>query len=238
MRPDVGMIFPFSRIPKVDTRWRLKPIPLYTALRATSLAKPDRCESRGRRVRICSRLKSLIDRVLSANACLQKLSAKLRFCAMTSSVTLVITYLALAILSVQHNTAPSASNASFRDCSECPEMVVIPAGSFTIGSPATEKDRYVDEDPRRQVSIRRFAIGKFDVTRAQWAGFVTATKREIPPGCTWTGRTKMDVDPIGSWRNLGFEQDDTHPVVCVTWNDAQDYAHWLSQKTGKKYRLS
>jgi formylglycine-generating enzyme required for sulfatase activity len=144
----------------------------------------------------------------------------------------------LALLSVQHNTAPSASNASFWDRSECPEMVVIPAGSFTIGSPATEKDRYVDEDPRRQVSIRRFAIGKFDVTRAQWAGFVTATKRDIPLGCTWTGRTKMDVDQIGSWRNLGFEQDDTHPVVCVTWNDARDYAHWLSQKTGKKYRLS
>jgi formylglycine-generating enzyme required for sulfatase activity len=125
----------------------------------------------------------------------------------------------------------------FRDCPECPEMVVIPAGSFTIGSPASEKDRYVDEEPRRQVSVRRFAVSKFDITRGEWAVFVSATKRETPQGCTWTGRTKDEIDPIGSWRNLGFAQDDRHPVVCVTWSDAQDYVHWLSEKTDKKYRL-
>ncbi len=126
---------------------------------------------------------------------------------------------------------------TFRDCPECPEMVVIPAGSFVIGSPANEKDRSEYEGPRRQVGIRRFAASKFDVTRGEWAAFVSVTKRETPQGCTWTGRTKMETDPIGSWRNLGFAQDDTHPVVCVTWSDAQDYAHWLSQNTGKKYRL-
>jgi formylglycine-generating enzyme required for sulfatase activity len=125
----------------------------------------------------------------------------------------------------------------FRDCSECPEMVAIPAGSFTIGSPANEKDRYVDEEPRRQVSVRQFAVGNFDITRGEWAAFVSATKRETPQGCTWTGRTKMEIDPIGSWRNLEFAQDDRHPVVCLTWSDAQDYVHWLSEKTGKKYRL-
>jgi len=126
---------------------------------------------------------------------------------------------------------------SFRDCPQCPEMVVIPSGTFMIGSPADEKGRYVDEEPRRRISIQQFAAGKFDVTRGEWTAFVAATKRETARGCAWTGRTKQDSDPEGSWRNLGFEQDNRHPVVCVTWNDAQDYVHWLSEKTGKKYRL-
>jgi formylglycine-generating enzyme required for sulfatase activity len=53
----------------------------------------------------------------------------------------------------------------------------------------------------------------------------------------WTGRGGSKPDPAGSWRSLGFEQDDTHPVVCVTWSDAQDYARWLGQRTGHAYRL-
>jgi formylglycine-generating enzyme required for sulfatase activity len=125
----------------------------------------------------------------------------------------------------------------FRDCPECPELVVIPAGRFSIGSPANEKGRYADEEPRRLVDIKRFALGKFDVTRGEWEAFVLATKRATSKGCAWTGRTKEKVDPIGSWRNLGFAQDGSHPVVCVTWNDAQDYVHWLSDKTGQEYRL-
>ena len=47
----------------------------------------------------------------------------------------------------------------------------------------------------------------------------------------------MKPDPKGSWNNLGFVQDDTHPVVCVSWEDAQDYVHWLGQRTGRAYRL-
>ena len=47
----------------------------------------------------------------------------------------------------------------------------------------------------------------------------------------------MRGKPDASWKKLGFEQDDNHPVVCVTWNDAQDYARWLSQRTGRTYRL-
>lgn len=93
------------------------------------------------------------------------------------------------------------------------------------------------EGPQRRVSIRQFAVGKFAVTRSQWAAFVSATNRPTRAGCAWTGRTGSKPDPEGSWRNLGFAQDDTHPVVCVTWNDAQDYVRWLSHRTGHKYRL-
>ena len=141
----------------------------------------------------------------------------------------------LAALSL---SACSAIGAS-RDCAECPEMVVIPADSFTMGSPATETGHnvFLTEGPERRVNIRPFAVGKFDVTRGQWAAFASATNRGTPAGCFWTGRSGMNLDPDGSWRNLPFPQDDSHPVVCVTWNDAQDYARWLSQRTSHRYRL-
>jgi formylglycine-generating enzyme required for sulfatase activity len=81
-------------------------------------------------------------------------------------------------------------------------------------------------------------VGKFDVTRGEWAAFVSATKRTISKGCAWSGGSfGGHPDPEASWRNLNFLQDDSHPVVCVTWNDAQDYARWLSQRTGRNYRL-
>lgn len=116
-------------------------------------------------------------------------------------------------------------------------MVVIPAGSFTMGSPDGEPAMTDLERPQRRVSVRRFAVSKFDVTRQQWAAFAAATQRPTAAGCAWTGRTRGKPDPLGSWSNLGFPQDDTHPVVCVTWQDAQDYAQWLSQRSGRHYRL-
>jgi formylglycine-generating enzyme required for sulfatase activity len=110
---------------------------------------------------------------------------------------------------------------AFRDCPNCPEMVVVPAGNFTMGSPANERGRDDTEGPQRQVNIRQFAVGKFDVTRGQWAGFVSATNRKTASGCAWAGPLGEELDPKLSWRKLGFPQDDTHPVVCVTWGDAQ-----------------
>jgi formylglycine-generating enzyme required for sulfatase activity len=126
---------------------------------------------------------------------------------------------------------------TFRDCSDCPLMVVIPAGSFVIGSPKSESGRHQEEEPQRKVRVRQFAAGKFDVTRKQWKAFASATARKPSLGCAWTARSNEKPDPKGSWVNLGFPQDDSHPVVCVTWNDAQDYVHWLSRRTRHQYRL-
>jgi formylglycine-generating enzyme required for sulfatase activity len=126
---------------------------------------------------------------------------------------------------------------TFRDCADCPEMVVIPAGSFTMGSPDEEAGRFEVEGPLRPVSVGQFAAGKFDVTRGEWAAFVSATKRETRGGCFWTGRSGSKPDAAGSWRDTGFPQDDNHPVVCVRWDDAQAYVRWLTQRTGHKYRL-
>ena len=110
-------------------------------------------------------------------------------------------------------------------------------GSFTMGSPPDEPGHDGTEGPQRQVNVRQFAAGKFDGTRGQWAAFVSATNRSVAGGCAWAGPSSEKLDPQVSWRKLGFPQDDKHPVVCVTWQDAQDYVHWLSQRTGDKYRL-
>ncbi len=103
---------------------------------------------------------------------------------------------------------------TFRDCDVCPEMVAIPAGSFMMGSPASEQGRSDDEGPQHQVNIARpFAAGKFEVTFDEWEACV----RER--GCRGgRGRGKR-------------------PVFNVSWNDAKQYTKWLSAKTGKPYRL-
>jgi formylglycine-generating enzyme required for sulfatase activity len=121
---------------------------------------------------------------------------------------------------------------AFRECADCPEMVVVPAGSFTMGSPGTEKDRNQDESPQHVVTISRpFAVGKLHVTVDQFAEFVRETGYEANSKCqTWSSGT-------ASWRNTGFTQEGSHPVVCLSWDDANGYARWLANKTGKPYRL-
>ncbi|HTF43597.1 MAG TPA: SUMF1/EgtB/PvdO family nonheme iron enzyme, partial [Terriglobales bacterium] len=84
---------------------------------------------------------------------------------------------------------------AIRDCSNCPEIVIVPAGSFTMGSPASEPERDDIEGPQRQVSVRQFAVGKFDVTRGQWAAFVRATTRRTAGGCAWAGPSNEKLDP-------------------------------------------
>lgn len=132
------------------------------------------------------------------------------------------------------------SGTPVRDCKQCPALVIIPAGNFVMGSPANEVARYDEEGPQRNAHINRIAVGKFDVTRGEWAAFVSATHRETVGGCTWSGLPGtgvMDPNPKATWKTLGFVQDDAHPVVCVTWDDAQDYVRWLSGITGHRYRL-
>ncbi|HEV7510271.1 MAG TPA: formylglycine-generating enzyme family protein [Candidatus Acidoferrum sp.] len=143
-------------------------------------------------------------------------------------------------ISVRGTTGEAAEyppGKTFRDCIDCPLMLVIPAGGFEIGSPKSESGHAQEEEPQREVRVRRFAAGKFDVTRNEWRAFASATKRNVSLGCAWTARSKEKRDPKGSWVDLGFPQDDRHPVVCVTWKDAQDYVGWLSLRTHHEYRL-
>jgi formylglycine-generating enzyme required for sulfatase activity len=112
--------------------------------------------------------------------------------------------------------------AVFQDAPFGPEMVVVPAGKFMMGSPVKEPERFPDEGPQHEVTFARpFAVGRHAVTRGQFAAFVKATKH------------KMD----DRWRNPGFRQDDSHPVVGVNWDGAKAYVSWLAEVTGRPYRL-
>jgi formylglycine-generating enzyme required for sulfatase activity len=116
-------------------------------------------------------------------------------------------------------------------------MVVLPPGNFAMGSPDAESGRGDDEGPVHQVNVAAFAMGKSQITRAQFATFVKQTKY-INDGKCWTleeGKYKQRSQR--DWRAPGYTQTDKHPVVCINWNDAQAYAAWLSRKSGKKYRL-
>lgn len=119
----------------------------------------------------------------------------------------------------------------FRDCPDCPEMIVAPAGDFTMGSPLDEANRSNDEGPQHHVSIpHAFAVGRFEVTRGQYEAFVRATGRPVALGCR-TDRPTHGVwalDPTASLRDPAFAQTDEHPVVCVSWDDAQAYVGWLN----------
>ena len=131
----------------------------------------------------------------------------------------------------------------FRDCDACPTMVVLPAGTFMMGS----ADRETDERPRHRVTIAEpFAIGKHEVTFGQFRAFVEDTKRDMaenkkgflglpaPEACFSHRRW---IDTTISWRSPGYTQEDRSPVVCVNWNDAKAFAKWLSRKTETPYRL-
>ena len=110
---------------------------------------------------------------------------------------------------------------TFRDCSGCPEMVVIPAGSFMMGSPASETGRYEDEGPVHRVTVQQFALARAEVTFDQWQACVD------DGGCRSNRRPGDDGWGRGS-----------RPVINVSWEDAQEYVAWLNGKvSGTPYRL-
>lgn len=122
-------------------------------------------------------------------------------------------------------------------CSACPDLVLVPAGSFVMGSPATEPGRYGSESPLHTVNMAAFYLAKHEVTRAQFAQFVAATGHDVGNSCSTSEGGAMQQRTGRSWRNPGYGQTDADPVVCVSWEDAQVYALWLSQLTGQAYSL-
>ncbi len=124
--------------------------------------------------------------------------------------------LAVTPLSPDHERALQPKD-SFTECAKCPEMVVVPAGEFTMGSPPTgELD---DATPQHKVTIARpFAVSKFEVTFDEW------------DACEADG----DCKNVKDWRGWGRGRQ---PVINVSWDDAKRYVAWLSKFTGKTYRL-
>ena len=106
------------------------------------------------------------------------------------------------------------TGTSFRDCAECPEMVIVPAGTFMIGGSSASNT------PRYQVMIEQpFAVGVYEVTFEEW------------DACTEAGGCSGHRPPHSNWGR------GRRPVINVSWNDAHNYVTWLSQKTGERYRL-
>ena len=136
--------------------------------------------------------------------------------------------------------------ALLRDGSDLPEMVSIPAGTYMRGVPEAESQREdADDDaarPVRRVTVPSFWMGRYPVTRGEFAalvrktGYKTTGKAETfeldAKGIfTWEERTGRD------WRNPGFQQTDRHPVVCISHDDAMAYIDWLNARAGGGYRL-
>ena len=107
----------------------------------------------------------------------------------------------------------------FQDCAHCPEMVVVTEGSYLMGSPSAAEGRWEDEGPSHRVTIPRpFAAGRYEVTFAQW----DACHRD--GGC-------LHAPGDAGWGR------ENRPAIHVSWKDAQQYVGWLSEKTGRPYRL-
>ena len=126
------------------------------------------------------------------------------------------------------------------DDREGPEMVVIPAGRFMIGSPESDAIGQANESPQHLVTMKAFAMGRTEVTVAQFRQFVEATgyktDAEKNSGCVISGSQSSRVTGT-SWLVPGFNQSDDHPAVCLSANDALAYVEWLSKASGKPYRL-
>lgn len=143
----------------------------------------------------------------------------------------------------QANTRPAVEadykpGDTFKDCDLCPEMVVVPAGEFTMGSARSERDHRDEEGPQHMVTIAKpFAVGKFEVTKAEFGAFVRESNYDAGDKCRTFENGKVNERSGRSWRNPGFSQTGNDPVTCVNWNDAEAYVAWLSKKTGKAYRL-
>ncbi len=127
----------------------------------------------------------------------------------------------------------------FKDCADCPEMVVVPSGSFMMGSPGSEEGRQDNEGPRHRVNIGYpLAVGVYEVTRREFSKFVSDTGYNAGNCHVWNSSSeKWEAQSGLSWRNPDYTQTDSHPVVCVSWKDAQSYVRWLSEKTGHRYSL-
>ena len=132
-----------------------------------------------------------------------------------------------------------AGGMVFKDPVTGMELVFVKGGCFDMGD--TFGDGRDNEKPVHNICISDFYMGKYEVTVGQFKRFTNATdyrtEAEKGDGCYyWTG-SKVEIDRDKNWRNPGFVQTDTHPVVCVSWNDTSAFLEWVSRQSNKSYRL-
>lgn len=119
------------------------------------------------------------------------------------------------VSSVQAAPQKFSAGKVFKDCPVCPTMIVVPAGSFTMGGNL----RY--EQPLHAVTIAKpFAVGKFEVTTDEFKSFISEAGYAS-----------------GNYAEPPYSAQGKYPAINISWDDAQAYVNWLSKKTGKSYRL-
>lgn len=154
--------------------------------------------------------------------------------------------LGILSLAMPADLAQAADAQTLVDCDGCAPLVVVPPGRFLMGSEDGEKNR--PEGPVHEVRFARpFALGKYEVTVAEFRRFVSATGHVVSPGCrvqgrevtAATGRVEWLNEPSAGWQAPAFRnpQPEDSPVVCVGRVDALAYVAWLARQTGKPYRL-
>jgi sulfatase modifying factor 1 len=127
----------------------------------------------------------------------------------------------------------------YKDHSFGMEFVYVQVGCYQMGD--TFGDGFPSEQPVHEVCVNDFALAKYDVTVGEFRKFTVATgyktEAEEEGGCGVFNGSKWVWDASKNWRNPGFNQDDSQPVVCVSRNDAEAFINWLSEVSGMHYRL-
>lgn len=123
---------------------------------------------------------------------------------------------------------PFLAGDRFRDCSVCPEMIVVPAGDFVMGSPHHEMGRTSQEGPPHRVSVRdKFAMALYEIKISEWKSCASEG------ACMSGGHIQSEGNSEFGWR----EWKRTHPLVSISWGESKEYVAWLASKTGFEYRL-
>ncbi len=165
---------------------------------------------------------------------------------MPHALTRLTGLLALAALtlptdiSAQGTVAPVSLNpgSEFRDCADCPAMVVIPPGQFDMGFDGGEEGRY--EGPVRRITINyAYAVGKYEVSNAEYRRFINDTGHISARDCNLLRDGTYRAEPGTNWQDPGYQRPirENEPVVCISWNDAKAFVAWLARRTGQPYRL-
>ena len=151
-------------------------------------------------------------------------------------------------------TAGAKAGDIYTDPATGMEFVFVKGGCYRMGQSDADREwliskagndhyekYYSDEKPAHEVCVDDYYIGKYEVTVGEFRKFINdtgyRTDAEKGGGCRyWTG-SEVKQGSGRNWRNPGFSQRESHPAVCVSWNDARAYLKWLSRKSGKNYRL-
>ena len=147
-------------------------------------------------------------------------------------------FIAQSALASENDSSISNAKGHFQECPQCPPMTIIPAGHFTMTRKKAGDGRK-DDDPEGMRKTRAelevdiptpFSLGTYPVTRREYGTFVKETHRKVTKGCHTQYQGVWVLDATKDWQHPGFPQTEEDPVVCVSWNDAQDYIQWLNQK--------